>query len=108
MKKDLAHILPTSTTHGIGAKRVLLHNSETPTSLTQIAITTLRTGEESEIHKHPTMEEFFLFRKGRAIVNVNNQQIVCEAGDFIRIPANIPHSVKAITNLEVLTIGCAL
>lgn len=106
MKKILSEILCSSTSHGIGEKHVLLIKSETQTSITQIAITKLKAGEESEIHKHPTMEEYFLFRKGDSILSINNQQLMCEADDFVRIQANTPHSIKAITDLDVLTIGC--
>lgn len=108
MKKKLTEIPSCSTSHGIGEKRVLLIKGETLTSITQIAITKLKVGEESEMHKHPTMEEYFLFRKGKSILSINNQQLICEADDFVRIQANTPHSIKAITDLEVLTIGCAL
>lgn len=108
MKKNLTNISPTLTIHGIGEKRVLLANDETPTLLTQIAITKLKAGEESDMHKHPTMEEYFLIRKGKVIVNINNQQTVCETDDFIKIPTDTLHSLRAITDTEILTIGCAM
>lgn len=107
-KKTLKKIHSVPTSHNIGEKYLLLSGIETDTNITQIAITKLKTGEESEIHQHPTMEEYFLFRKGKAIMNIDNQDLLCETNDFIRIPANTPHSLKAITDMEVLTIGCAI
>lgn len=107
-KKTLKKIRPVTTSHNIGKKYVLLSSVETDTNITQIAITKLRIGEESETHRHPTMEEYFLFRKGKAIVHIDNQDLLCETNDFIRIPTNTPHSLKAITDIEVLTIGCSI
>ena len=75
MKKKIIDIIPISTTHGIGEKRVLLNSQETSTPLTQIAVTRLKAGEAATEHLHPTMEEFFLLQKGDASMTVGKQQI---------------------------------
>lgn len=108
MKKKIIDIIPISTTHGVGEKRILLNNQETSTPLTQIAVTRLKAGEMAKEHLHPTMEEFFLFQKGDAIMTVGEEQITCSSGDFISIPANTLHALKAITDIEIITIGCAV
>ena len=108
MKKKIIDIIPISTTHGVGEKRVLLNSQETSTPLTQIAVTRLKAGEMAKEHLHPTMEEFFLFQKGDAIMTVGEEQITCSSGDFISIPANTPHALKAIADIEIITIGCAV
>ena len=108
MKKKIIDIIPISTTHGVGEKRVLLNSQETSTPLTQIAVTRLKAGEMAKEHLHPTMEEFFLFQKGDAIMTVGEEQITCSSGAFISIPANTPHALKAITDIEIITIGCAV
>ena len=108
MKKKIIDIIPISTTHGIGEKQILLNNQETSTPLTQIAVTRLKAGEAAEEHLHPTMEEFFLFQKGEASMTVGKEQITCGSGDFISIPANTLHSLKAITDIEIITIGCVI
>ena len=108
MKKKIIDIIPISTTHGIGEKQILLNNQETSTPLTQIAVTWLKAGEAAEEHLHPTMEEFFLFQKGDASMTVGKEQIPCGSGDFISIPANTLHSLKAITDIEIITIDCAI
>ena len=99
MRKKLIDIHSTVTTHHIGKKYILLTSEETNTDLTQIAVIQLKAGETAEEHLHPSMEEFFLFQK---------EQIVCSSGDFISIPANTLHSLKAVTDIEIITIGCAL
>ena len=106
MKKKIIDIIPISTTHGVGEKRVLLNSQETSTP--QIAVTRLKAGEMAKEHLHPTMEEFFLFQKGDAIMTVGEEQITCSSGDFISIPANTLHALKAITDIEIITIGCAV
>ena len=108
MKKKIIDIIPISTTHGIGEKQILLNNQETSTPLTQIAVTRLKAGEAAAEHLHPTMEEFLLFQKGDASMTVGKEQITCDSGDFISIPANTLHSLKAITDIEIITIGCAI
>jgi len=108
VKKRLFDIHPCVTTHHIGQKYILLTNKDTNTDLTQIAVTQLKAGEVAEEHLHPTMEEFFLFQKGDAIMTVGKEQITCGSGDFISIPANTLHVLKAITDIEIITIGCAV
>lgn len=107
-KKNIKQLPIITTTHGVGQKRVLLNSQETSTPLTQIAITRLKAREAAEEHLHPTMEEFFLFQKGDAIMAVGKEQITCSSGDFISIPTNTLHSLKAITDIEIITIGCAI
>ena len=108
IKKNIKELPIITTTHGVGEKRVLLNSQETSTPLTQIAVTRLKAGEMAKEHLHPNMEEFFLFQKGDAIMTVGEEQITCSSGDFISIPANTPHALKAITDIEIITIGCAV
>lgn len=107
-KKSIKKLSVITTTHNIGEKRVLLNGQETSTPLTQIAVTRLKAGEVVEEHLHPTMEEFFLFQKGEATMTVGKERITCSSGDFISIPTNTLHSLKAITDIEVITIGCVV
>lgn len=108
IRKSLLDIHPCSTAHHIGQKYTLLTDKDTNTDLTQIAVTQLKAGEMTKEHLHPTMEEFFLFQKGDGIITVGEKQITCGSGDFISIPANTLHSLKAITDIEIITIGCAI
>ena len=108
IKKNIKELPIITTTHGVGEKRVLLNSQETSTPLTQIAVTRLKAGEMAKEHLHPTMEEFFLFQKADAIMTVGEEQITCSSGDFISIPANTLHVLKAITDIEIITIGCAV
>lgn len=106
-KKNIKELPIITTTHGVGQKRILLNSQET-SNFTQIAVTRLKAGEMAKEHLHPTMEEFFLFQKGDAIMTVGKKQIMCSSGDFISIPANTLHSLKATTDIEIITIGCVI
>ena len=57
MIRQLSDIHLTSTSHGVGQKRVLLSNNEVRCSLTQIAVNELKAGEVVTTHVHPDMQE---------------------------------------------------
>ena len=105
MLKHLKDILIQPTSHGVGQKRVLLHAEETHTPLTQIAVTTLQAGETAEEHTHTTMEEYFFFLNGKAILTIQGKNLECQANDFVQVKSGENHSLQAITEVEVLTIG---
>ncbi len=105
--RNINSVKPIATSHRIGSKKVLLANGETETRLTQIAITTLKRGEQSETHVHPTMEECFLVIKGMLTIQVESQQIKLVKDDFIQVKPKQIHSITALTDTIVLTIGCA-
>lgn len=107
LRKSIFELSAISTSHGVGEKLVLASNDETDSPITQIAVTRMCRGEMAESHVHPTMEEFFLFRKGQAALTVEGETLLCKEGDFIGIPAGSVHSLKAVTDMEVMTIGCA-
>ncbi|MFI3303608.1 MAG: cupin domain-containing protein [Rikenellaceae bacterium] len=107
LKKSLSKVDITTTYHAIGEKRVLLSNDETSAAITQIAVTRLKAGEQIERHAHPTMEEYFLIREGAVIITVNNEIVECQKDDFVVIPPCAQHTLTAVTDIELLTIGCA-
>lgn len=104
----IADIPPVSTSHGCGCKRVLLSKDDTETALTQIAFTRLKAGEECGWHEHPTMEECFLIKSGELRIETKDDYITARAGDYIQLPKATPHNVVALTDTEMLTIGCAV
>lgn len=105
--RQLQLVQAVRTSHGVGAKRVLLAQNETATSITQIAMTELHAGEVVESHAHETMDEFFLFVEGRALVTIEGTEYVCEKGSFLCVPHGQSHVMKAITEVTVECIGCA-
>lgn len=107
MKTSLPGISPIPTSHGCGEKKVLFLGKDFGSPITQIAVTTLSKGEKVPEHTHPTMEEFFLVRKGQLRISVGDEMYTCAEDDFIYVPAAAHHSIEALTSSEILTIGCA-
>lgn len=87
---------------------MLIAPDETSTNITQIAVTTLKQGEIAEKHSHQTMEEFFFILEGRLRITIGECDKICQSGDFIRVKASTPHSIKALTECRMMTIGCAV
>lgn len=106
--KRLSDVLPQKTNHNVGLKRVLVSKEETVSDITQIAVTVLRAGEETEKHCHPTMEEFFFFHNGKLALTVEDESRICGAGDFVMVGCGEMHQLKAIEDTELLAIGCAI
>ncbi len=104
----LSETQPQPTAHQIGLKQVLLANDETPSKITQIAVTTLRKGEEVEPHVHKTMDEHYLFVSGEGWFMLGDERIECREGVFLLVPAGCEHCMEATTDLKFMTIGVAL
>ena len=73
--RHLGDITAIPTSHQAGTKRQLLQDSETDSAITQIAVATLLAGEKVEEHTHPTMDEHFIFRAGKAILTIHGDDI---------------------------------
>lgn len=101
-------IVSIPTSHGCGEKKVLFLGNNLGSPITQIAMTALSEGETVPEHAHPTMEEFFLVRKGQLRISVGDDVYTCSADDFVYVPAAAHHSIEALTSCEILTIGCAI
>ena len=106
---SLSHLERELTAHAQGTKQVFLRNSDTPTSLTQVAYGTFAPTDYCELHTHPTMEECFFFIKGTGIYTVDNQRIDLQSGVFVRIPAGAPHRLETTGTepLEYVYFGVA-
>lgn len=106
--KCLRDILPQSTSHGVGQKQVLLSRNETSSNITQIAITMLQPKEHVKPHVHPTMDEYYLFLSGKGCMTVGKEEVVCEEGLFLVIPAKEVHAIYAETEMKFIILGMAL
>jgi mannose-6-phosphate isomerase-like protein (cupin superfamily) len=82
MKRSVTDILPVSTSHKAGQKRVLLSANESGCAITQIAITDLKAGEVARAHVHEDMQEGFYVMSGELDVVLNGEIEHCKAEDF--------------------------
>lgn len=99
-------VVPTS--HNVGYKSVLLSKGETPSAVTQIAVSILKAGDRVEAHTHKTMDEHFFFIDGNGIISVGDLMTKCVTGLFVLVPAGDEHWIEARTDMTFLTIGVAL
>lgn len=106
--KHLDAIPIVQTSHCCGIKKVLAANEETVSAITQIAETILQKGDVVEIHSHATMEEFFYILSGELEIYAESKVIYCTKGDFIIISPCEKHSLKALSECKIFTIGCAI
>mgnify|MGYP002625456332 CR=1 FL=1 len=105
--KQIAEIVPVLTGHGIGAKKVLISQEELSSPITQIAQTTLRRGDIVVTHKHPTMDEHFIFLEGECELTLNETKICCKGGEYLLIPAGVRHQIEVISDTTMITVGVA-
>lgn len=105
--RNIDSLTPVPTAHQVGHKAILLGNDLPHSPITQIAHTTLQAGECTDYHAHPTMDEHFYILQGRAIIAIDGTRQECNSNTYILIRAGIDHSIEAVTNVELLTIGIA-
>ena len=106
--KYLDELTPVPTAHNIGLKTVLLSNSETTSSLTQISVNRMNPGESVDTHSHLTMDEHYLFLKGEGRFRIGEAEYKCRPGMFVLVPATVSHALSACSEIEFITIGVAL
>lgn len=103
--KDIPAI-PSS--HKVGMKRVLLAVKESGCAITQIAITDLKAGEMAEAHVHQDMQEGFYVMSGKLDIVLDSNIERCQAEDFVWVKCGTSHELRAVTDVRVMTIGCAI
>lgn len=106
MKKSIKDIESVVSSHGCGQKKVLLSKDETSTNLTQVAVIYLKAGEEGKPHVHWGIEEGFFVLKGELDLLMGSEAVRMTAGDYMHMQMAALHNLKAITAVELLTIGC--
>ena len=104
----LSEIQPEQTSHNIGLKQVLLANGETDSVITQIAMSSLKRGEQIDLHFHKSMAEHFYFYSGKAVMRIGELEIKCKKGVYICVPPKFFHSLKALKDIQFLTIGISV
>lgn len=108
MKRSLHKIRPVPSSHKVGMKRVLLAAEESGCAITQIAVTDLKAGEVAEAHVHEDMMEGFYVMSGKLDMVLDGEVEHCKEGDFVWVRCGVRHELRAITDVRMMTIGCAL
>ena len=108
--KNVSDVTSIITAHGVGVKSVLLSQTDSCRTFTQLAYGILRIDEVIQPHLHETMEEFYFFTKGEGLFTINDEKFKCLEKTFIKIPARFIHELKctSATPLEFLYFGIAI
>ena len=108
MRRNLQEITPTSTSYEMGLKRVLLSANESGCSITQIAVIELKAGEKSAMHIHPDLQDAFYILDGSIEVTIDGEANLCHKDDFIFIEHLKSYELHAITDVQMLAMGCVI
>lgn len=61
--------------------------------------------ENQILAKHTTpVDAFLVGLKGEALVTIGVQEYTLKEGDFLKLPKEIPHEVKGITNCDLILV----
>jgi quercetin dioxygenase-like cupin family protein len=104
--KEIDSIFAIPMSHGAGMKKVLCSNDESSCNITQIAVSTLKAGEIVNVHAHRDMEEFFIIERGELELILDGEIVTAKTGSYIQVPIGIEHSLKAISNVKMIIVGC--
>lgn len=108
MMRTLKNISPVPSSHKVGLKRVLLAAEESGCAITQIAVTDLKAGEVAVAHVHEDMMEGFYVMNGELDMVQDGEVEHCKEGDFVWVECGVSHELRAVTDVRMMTIGCAL
>ncbi len=104
--KELESISSIIGSHGVGLKKVLCSKGEAASNITQIAVSTLKVGDIVAAHVHLDMEEFFIIESGVLEFILNGEAVTAKTGSYIQVPIGMKHSLNAISDVKMITIGC--
>lgn len=76
----------------------------------QFAHGCMQPGQESGVHSHATMDEYFYFIKGDGVYTIDDQEYKVAAETFTRIGAGSKHNLKnnSTVPLEFVYFGVAV
>lgn len=106
--KKLEDISWVNSSHLGVCKKIFYSQESFESNITQVAYAELLAKEEIPIHIHPTMEEVFFLLKGVCEFTIDNETYLVKSQSSIRIPANVKHSLRAISNSSFYYIGVSI
>ena len=103
---DVDEIIPVSTSHAVGLKKILAQGSDQSVKLKQVAFGKLTPGQSVPAHVHPDMDEVYYFQNGHGIVRVDDVAYDLKPGVFVYVPAGSKHDIScSTTSLEFFYFG---
>ena len=108
MIRHVNDISVQTTSHAAGMKKVLLAANESGCSITQIAVMQYKAGDVTHPTIHPDLQDNFYILSGEVEVTLDKETTRCEAGHFIFVPYGTSCELHAITDVEMLAMGCVI
>ena len=87
---------------------MLLSVEESGCAIAQIAVTDLKAGEVAKVHVHEDVQEEFCEMCGDLDITLDDETLHCKAEDFVWVERDTRHEHRAITDVRMMTIGCAI
>lgn len=75
------------------------------TERSTIAFWRIESGKSIRTHSHPH-EQTVLILEGEFVLTVDGRDQTITPGDFVVIPADVPHSARAITDCRIVDTFC--
>ena len=96
--------------HARGVKHVFISNKDTRTALTQFAYGIMAPGDQSGVHFHETMDEYFYFIKGNGVYEIGDQSVEIIPETFVSITSGTSHNLinTGDSTLEFVYFGIAI
>lgn len=79
------------TSHNTGLKRVFINNNG-ESALTQFAYGYIKKGDQTGVHVHKTMDEYFFIINGEGVLESGNEDFTLKPATFLKIPAGAAHN----------------
>ena len=108
MIRHINDISSQTTSHAAGMKKVLLAANESGCSITQIAVMQYKAGEVAHATIHPDLQDNFYILRGVVDVTLDGETQRCHEGHFIFVPFGTVCELQAVTEVEMLAMGCVI
>ncbi len=105
MKTSYGQITPFVTKDG-SEIRELMHPTAHGTRNQSLAEATIRTGQETALHRHRVSEEIYHVTAGQGLMTLGTETFTVSGGDTLLIPPGMPHRIRN-TGRDPLRILCS-
>lgn len=104
----LSDVCWENTSHIGVSKKVFFSRNDLESNITQIAFSELKKGNMVSSHIHKTMEEIFIMIEGKCEFHIDSNTFLAKENSIIRIPSNVQHSLKAVSDCKFYYFGVSI
>ena len=103
--KSISVINFSNSSHPGQKKKVIFHDFEMTSSVTQVAYAELSVGDIVEEHYHESMEEVFLILDGECEFILDGMPHLLKKDDVIKIAPKIKHTLRSLRDTKLYYFG---